>query len=160
MISFNADYSIDSPIYIHGYSTNSSANVYLYGSLMDIDLYKSYNISELKKFIPTSDNAEYNTLYDDINYIYVSNLPYNKAILINIYSQYEDDLILINTMPIHNKIGNDKIEIANSYTGKLFVCPNDILKVSFLGDERISANIKVVNGEAEISWNNEFDIFT
>ena len=160
MISFNGDNSIDSPIYIHGYSTNSSADVYLYGSSINIELYKSYNISELKKLVPTSENAEYNTFYDDINYIYISNLSYNKALLVNIYSHYEDDLILINSMPIHNNIGNSKIEVANPYTGKLFVCTNEILQVSLPGNEGISADIKVLNGEAEISWPNEVDIFT
>ena len=86
MISFNADKTIDSPMYIYGFSSNAAADVNLYGSFVDKDLYNAYDVDELKKLIPTSENAEYNTYYDDVKYIYVSTLQNNQTFFIKLYS--------------------------------------------------------------------------
>jgi hypothetical protein len=87
MISFNTDKILDSPIYpiyIYGYSANAAADVNLLGSFVNKDLYYEYDLEELKKLIPTSENAEYNTYYEDVKYIYVSKLKNNETFFINL----------------------------------------------------------------------------
>ena len=161
MISFNADKTIDSPMYIYGFSSNAAADVNLYGSFVDKDLYNAYDVDELKKLIPTSENAEYNTYYDDVKYIYVSTLQNNQTFFINLYSHYNEDLYLINSMPIYNTLDGTKIQevYPDSHTEQLFACPQYNLHMKFSGDEGISATIEALTGEAIFKWSNDNDIF-
>ena len=157
MISYNSDATIFAPIYIYGFSTNPAATINLFGSFIDRDIYNSYDINEIKKSIPSIQNSEYNTYYDGVNYIYVKELPKQKYFFINLYSDYPDDLILINSVPIFNLIAEGAITqvFPNSHTEQLFSIQKGHLQMIFPGQEGVATTIEVVSGEAEINWLNE-----
>ena len=157
MISFNSDPSILAPIYIYGYSTNPAATVSLFGSFINQTDYNSYNKETIRNLIPSRQNAEYNTYYDGVNYIHVSELPYNKYFFINLYSDLPDDLVFINSVPIFNLIAEGLIAeiFPNSHTEQLFACKKNQLSMIFPGQDGIATTIEVITGEAEIGWNGE-----
>ena len=157
MISYNSDATIFSPIYVYGFSSNPAAITNLLGSFIDRDVYNSYDIVEIKKSIPSIQNAEYNTYEEGVNYIYVKELPMKKYFLVNIYSDYPDDLILINSVPIFNLIAEGTITqvYPNSHTEQLFSIQKGHLQMIFPGEEGVAATVEVISGEAEINWVNE-----
>ena len=156
MIDYLSDPSIFSPIYVYGYSSNPMASVSLYGSFIDRDKYHIYNIKELKQLIPFKQTAEYNPYNEGVNYIYISELPPNKYLFINLVSDMMDDLMLINSVPIFDLMGEGYIRIyPNSHTEQLFSCKKDKIQISFWGDQGIAASFEVIAGEAEIGWEND-----
>ena len=160
MITYTSDSSINSPLYIYGYSTFPSAYVNLYGSFIDADIYNGYKINELKQLIPTESNAEYNTYNLDTNYIYITKLPVNKYFFVNFYSNSRDDIILINSIPLFNLLDESKSEIyPNSYTTQLLSLTNGQLKLKFAGEEGIAATVEVLSGEASLGWQDSADQF-
>ena len=157
MISYNSDATIFAPIYIYGFSSNPAAVVNSYASFIDRDVYNSYDITEIKKSIPSIQNSEYNTYYDGVHYIYVKELPMKKYFFVNINSDYPDDIILINSVPIFNLIAEGAITqvYPNSHTEQLFSVQKGQLTMIFPGQEGVATTIEVISGEAEISWLNE-----
>ena len=157
MISYNSDATIFAPIYVYGYSSNPAAITNLFGSFIDRNVYNSYDIPEIKKSIPSIQNAEYNTYYDGVNYIYIKELPMKKYFFVNLYSDYPDDLILINSVPIFNLIAEGAITqvYPNSHTEQLFSVQKGQLQMIFPGQEGVSTTVEVISGEAEINWVNE-----
>lgn len=157
MISYNSDATIFAPIYVYGFSSNPAAITNLFGSFIDRNVYNSYDIAEIKKSIPSIQNAEYNTYYEGVNYIYIKELPMKKYFFVNLYSDYPDDLILINSVPIFNLIAEGAITqvYPNSYTEQLFSVQKGQLQMIFPGQEGISTTVEVISGEAEINWVNE-----
>ena len=157
MISYNSDATIFAPIYVYGFSSNPAAITNLFGSFIDRNVYNSYDIAEIKKSIPSIQNAEYNTYYEGVNYIYIKELPMKKYFFVNLYSDYPDDLILINSVPIFNLIAEGAITqvYPNSHTEQLFSVQKGQLQMIFPGQEGISTTVEVISGEAEINWVNE-----
>ena len=80
-----------------------------------------------------------------------------KYFFVNLYSDYPDDLILINSVPIFNLIAEGAITqvYPNSHTEQLFSVQKGQLQMIFPGQEGISTTVEVISGEAEINWVNE-----
>lgn len=160
MISYVADANIYSPIYIYGYSANPAASVNLYGSYIDRETYNSYDEEKIKSLIPTRQTAEYNTYSENVNYIYIPDLAMKKYLFINLYTDWPDDLMLINSVPLYNLVAGGYItEIyPNSHTELLFSCQKGKIQIKFPGEESVSYTIEVISGEAEIGWDGEADV--
>ncbi len=162
MISYISDESINSPLYIHGYSSDLSSNVDLFGSFIDREIYNSYEIAKIKEAIPTRQTAEYNTNFEDVKYIHIKKLYKDKYFFVNLYTDVQADLTLINSLPIidSNKEKTIFQVFPNSHTEQLFACGKEQLQIVFPGeDDSISTTIEVVSGEAEINWKEDPDTF-
>ena len=54
----------------------------------------------MRRLIPSQEKAEFNTDRKGTNYIYISELPQKKVLYVNLYSYLENDLALINSVPV------------------------------------------------------------
>ena len=150
IVDYNTMYNPNS-IILHGFSSNPAAKINLFGSFIDRNVYDLFDINNLTQSIPNEKNAEYNIKTDDVNYIYITKLSKNKYIYISFFSDSENDIILLNSIPLPVKQSAYKINI-NSYSEQLILYTGNKLMLNFPGTEDISADIVVLSGEGEINW--------
>ena len=154
IISVNGDENARNPIFLHAYSSIPAANVYLLANYIEKDVYNKYDIDEIKRLIPTKQNAEYNTYSEDINYIYLHNFNVSRYFFVNLYTDVEADLTLINSVALTNPWDGRIPQVyPNSHTEQIFACQEDQIQLDFPDHEQsISVTIEVISGEAEINW--------
>ena len=157
VIKFNADPSIDNPLFVYGFSSDPIGDTYLLADFIDIDTYNTFDKEEMRRLIPTPEKAEYNADRDGVNYLYVETLPTDKVFFVSLYSYLNNDMSLINSIPIYNSIyGEKKIELyPNPFTEQIFACSRDKLTLKFPVQSGIAVTLEVLAGEAEINWRND-----
>ena len=145
------------PLIIHAASVNQSAVTNIYGSFLVRDYYDQFDITNLKKNIPTSQSAQYSTLESNTNYIYIRLSPgrYKNYFYVNVITDKTDEIMIITTIPVYNMISNEKYEFyPNPSTEQLLSVNVDKLILSFPSSS-IIANLVTLDGEANIAWENE-----
>ena len=157
VVKYNSDPNIDNPMFVYGFSSDPINDIYLLANFIDIDGYNIFDKDELRKLIPTPENAEYNTDKEDVKYIYIDHLPMDKLLYVSLYSYLENDLALINSIPAYNSFPEEQlIEFhPNSYTEQIFACTKEKLVLKFPVKEGLAVTIEVLAGEAEINWKND-----
>lgn len=161
MIMYDTDIANFNPLYVYGESVYPGADIDIYGNLIKRDIYDSYNEEELKKNLPTSENANYNSYNEGVDYIYIQTIPsdYSSYLFITLESDTSDELMLINSIPIYEPSDENTIVYPNSFTEQIYSCKGKVLKMDFPGDEGLSVVINVLAGEAEIHWEKSTDIY-
>jgi len=156
-IKFNADPTIDNPLFVYGFSSDPISDTYLLADFIDIDVYNNFDKEELKRLIPTPEKAEYNADKEGVNYIYVDQLPQDKVLFVSLYSYLDNDLALINSVPVYNSLPEEKkFELyPNPYTEQIFACAKEKLSLKFPVQSGLAVTIEVLAGEAEINWKND-----
>ena len=164
MIMYDSDVSNFDPLYVYGGSTYPGADIDIYGNMINKDIYDSFNEEQLKKFKPTSDNSNYNTYRDGVDYLYIANIPYDylSYLFITVESNTADELMLINSIPIYDPSYEEPPSTQiypNSFTEQIFSCRGEQLKMNFTGDEGLSVIVNVLAGEAEMHWENSGELY-
>ena len=164
MIMYDTDIANFNPLYVYGSSVYPGADIDIYGNMIKKEIYDSFNEDELRKNLPTSDNSNYNTYQEGVDYIYIANIPYDYSsyLFITLESNTPDELMLINSIPLYEPSSEEiptTLIYPNSFTEQLYSCKGEALKMTFPGDEGLSVIISVLAGEAEIKWENNIDIY-
>ena len=161
IIKFNADPSIDNPLFAYGFSSDPISDIYILADFIDIDVYNIFDENELRSLIPTPEDAEFNTDKDGTNYIYIDRLPQDKVLYVNLYSYLENDLAIINSVPVYDSYPEAKLFdlYPNSYTEQLFSCKKEDLLLNFPIKDGLAVTVEVLSGEAEINWKDDIDKF-
>ena len=109
------DVDLEMPILIYGKSLNHSAITKTYASFVERELYDTFNLDELRKSIPTSETAKYNTAKDNTEFIYTVLDPDEAKeeqyyLFVSVTADIEGEIMLLTSMPMYNKITEKKFE--------------------------------------------------
>ena len=160
------DVDLEMPILIYGKSMNHSAITKTYASYIERELYDTYNIDELRKSIPTSETAKYNTAKDNTEFIYTTLDPDSSKdgkyyLFVSVIADLKDEIMLLTSMPMYNKITEKKFEFyPNPSTEQLLSVQTEQLRLKFFTTSSMIVNFVTLGGEADIMWaNDEQNIF-
>ena len=162
MILYDYDVAIFNPLLVYGESVNSGANINLYANFIDKEIYDSYNEEALRGNISTSENSQFNTYNSDSKFIYVNNIPweYPNYLFLTLESDTNDELMIINSIPLYDPSSDNSIIVyPNPFTEQIFSCKGELIKMTFPGNEGLIVSITAINGEAEVKWEDNNDIY-
>ncbi len=162
MVTYDdVDVDLEMPILIYGSSMNYSAITNTYASFVERDLYDTFDIENLRKSIPTAETAKYGTSKDNTEFIYTTLDPEASKeesyyLFVSVVADLEDDIMLLTSMPMFNKITEKKFEFyPNPSTEQLLSVQTDQLTLKFFTSSSIIVNFVTLGGEAEIKWAND-----
>ena len=160
------DVDLEMPILIYGKSLNHSAITKTYASFVERELYDTFNLDELRKSIPTSETAKYNTAKDNTEFIYTVLDPDEAKeeqyyLFVSVTTDIEGEIMLLTSMPMYNKITEKKFEFyPNPSTEQLLSVQTEQLRLKFFTTSSMIVNFVTLGGEADIMWaNDEANVF-
>ena len=161
MITYDdKDVEKDIPLLFHAASVNQSTVTNFYGNFIEREYYDEYDVENLRRMIPTPENAQFNSEKESKEYFY-TNLRQSESkkyyLFINVISDKEDDIFILTSMPEYNINGNGFFEFyPNSIKEKLLsVSEGKKLNLKFYINSGIIVNFVTLGGEAEIKWVND-----
>ena len=169
------------PLLIHAESTNHKATTYIYGNFINRNYYEENNVEILKKLMPNSDKAQFNTQNNYIGYIKTTIIPslipdqnLNEIInagyetnessskkdkyyfFVNVVSDKPDDISIYTSMPRYNLISlNEYQYYPNPNTENLLYVPFGPLKLTFFTKSSLITYIVSLEGEINVYWSKE-----
>ncbi len=162
MITYDdEDVDLEMPVLIYGQSMNYSAISNTYVSFVERELYDTFDMDNLRKSIPTSETAKYNTAKDNTEFIYTTLDPDQSKdekyyLFVSVVADLDDDIMLMTSMPMFNKITEKKFEFyPNPSTEQLLSVQTDQLTLKFFTTSSIIVNFVTLGGEAELKWAND-----
>ena len=158
MITFDDDDAfLEMPILIYAQSLNHSAITYTCASYIDREIYDTYDLVNIRRNIPTSQTAQYNTLVDNTEFIYTTlNKNDQKYLFVSVFTDKEYDIMLITSMPIYNRLPKNNLEYyPNPGTEQLMSVQREQLKLKFNINSNKIVNLVSLGGEADIKWAND-----
>jgi len=162
MITYdNEDVDLEMPILLYGKSLNHSAITNTYASFVERELYDTFELEELRKVIPTSETAKYNTAKDNTEFIYTvldpeASKDNDYYLFVSVTTDIEGDIMLLTSMPMYNKITEKKFEFyPNPSTEQLLAVQTDQLRLRFFTSSSMIVNFVTLGGEADLMWAND-----
>ena len=133
-----------------GASSDRSATNYMYARFILKDIYNTHDTKALESYIPTSENAEFNSKTNGVEYIYIPSEKVDtlKYLYVSVISTSTDDIIFLSNFNSYNGVLN-----ANPTTEQLFSIPlSRAYSLQFNNEEDIVANLVCISGNAELYW--------
>ena len=162
MITFDdEDVFLEMPLLVYGQSLNHSAITHTYASFIERDYYDKFDVNALRSNIPTSETAKYNTLRDDVEYIYTTLNPEDAGdkkyyLYVSVVADREYDIMIMTSLPMYNVISPTDHEFyPNPSTEQLLSVQGERLRLKFFTSSSIIVNIVTLGGEADIKWSRD-----
>jgi len=133
---------------VYAKSQSPSAVVNMYSNFIEVDIYDSYNVEELKKRIPTEENAVYNTKRDLTKFIFLSYGDFDSNAYISVISDKADDIELYTSFKTFEDQLSPNPSSAQVYSMDLL---KKNISIDFITTKSFSVNIMSLYGEARIS---------
>ena len=146
------------PLLVHSYSTNKKAITSFYADFIERKYYDEYDINNLTAKIPDSEFSKYNSYKLNKDFIYIELKEDNKKfyLFMSVISNMLDDIIILTSIPQNYIIDySSNFELyTNPFSEQLLSISGDNLKLNFISISSLILNIVVLNGEANIFWEN------
>ena len=156
------DVDLEMPLIIHASSLNNSAVTNTYASFIIKKEYDEFNFDQLRRSIPTSQTAEFNTFRDESDYIYTKLQAEHKGkyLFVNVVTDTKDEIMILTSIPMFNMITEKNYEFyPNPSTEQLLALTTDKLNLGFFTTSSLIINIVCLGGEATINWRNDNNIY-
>ena len=135
-------------------STKRSNPMEFYADFIDSKIFDQFDLDKLRRHLP-GDNAEFNSLRDDLTYLHIklNEIMKNKYLYINVITSAPDEIMVISSLNSYlYSDENNYIFYPSIYTQSLALIKGDFLIIDFQLSNTLYVNIESLEGNAEIIW--------
>ena len=135
-------------ILAYGGSNDKNATNYMYARFIDKTFYDEFVEDQLKLYIPTNENAEFNSRADGVDYIYTGKAEEGRYLYVSIVTNRQEDIMFLSSLDSYDYYVNPNPSSAQILSAK----KGEELFLDFQVKQEISVSIISLGGEAEIAW--------
>ena len=141
-------------------STNLGATNELYANFIYSRVFNEYNVSELEKNIPHSGACEFDSVRDDLTYLYIQLNERRKGqyLFINIKADTPDDIMIVASLNSYEIENNVQYYYANARTEQIVQVKKDKMIVNFPIEANLLVTINDLGGEGNVHWTTDESI--
>ena len=147
---------------VYSKSNNKADTIEISANFISQNLYHEFNIEELRNNIPSYQNAQYDSIRDDFNYLYIklNEEKKGKYLYVNIISYSSDDIMIVASINSYENIEKGKqLFYPSARTEQLIQVKEENLIIEFFSKTSLVVNIENLGGEADIRWEEDEKAF-
>ena len=142
-------------------SMNKSDTTEISASFIEQHIYNEFTINELRANIPTYENAQYDSIRDDFNYLCfkLDESQKGKYLYVNVISLFPDDIMMVSSINSYENIKPGwQLFYPSARTEQLIQIKEENLLLEFFSNTSLVVNIEDLGGEADLSWEEDYSI--
>lgn len=144
------DLQLLSQLLISTKGQDPGADIRMYASFIDKEVYEKYDMDQLRNLLPSSQRCDYDSFSDGADYIYTDNIQKTKYLYVTVASTTNSTIEFMSTF-----YTNTRTIQPNPSTEQLFGLTGEQLTFEFKVKNDIMVDITTLHGEGMIYWEND-----